>query len=183
MRRMTDVPDGLAAVSAAVDRVAAAEAGRPDARRGVLDRWLGSVLATVLGGLALAALGGIAGVLTLGAGAVLLGLVAGAGAVAGLVRLAARDADRDTVARATQRDARVDLVETVSGVLAHVERLDAERALLHGKVEKLERRLSAKQRKLARLQAFDAERRTLEPPPDQPLDGQLTFDAVAGSSS
>ncbi|MDO8209943.1 hypothetical protein [Conexibacter sp. CPCC 206217] len=58
--------------------------------------------------------------------------------------------------------------------------LDRERARLHNKIEQLERRLAAKDRKLAKLQAFDAERRTLEPaPPEDPLAGQLTFDAVA----
>ncbi len=59
--------------------------------------------------------------------------------------------------------------------------LAAERKRLHGKIDQLERRLAAKERKLARVQAFDAERRTLEPAPteEDQIEGQLTFDAVS----
>jgi len=191
--------DQLRAARAAVERYAAGGDGelpRGDGgslagdeagvARSVSDRWLGSVLATVLGGLALAALGGIAGVLSLGVAAIVLGLLVAGAAVAGLVRLSEREARREASADTSldstskqDQEARAALVAAVDGVLTHVERLDGERAALHEKVERLERRLAAKERKLARVQAFDAERRTLEPAPPEPMAGQLTFDAVA----
>jgi hypothetical protein len=173
--------DDLAAVGAAADRWAQ-EADRP-VRRAAADRWLGGVLATVLGGLALVALGGLTGVVGLSFPAVVVGLLAAGGAVAALARLheyAVRREDAEASARAAaQTAARRELTAALDGAIAHVDRLDAERRLLHGKVARLERRLAAKERKLARVQAFDAERRVLEPPPAGPLDGQLTFDAVA----
>lgn len=174
--------DDLAALGAAADRFAS-ESDRPGPRVSAADRWLGSVLATVLGGLALVALGGLTGVVSLGLSAVVVGVLAAAAAVAGLVRLHDAQTRREALAEAARTDAqttaRRELTAALDGAIAHVDRLDAERELLHGKLERLERRLSAKERKLARVQAFDAERRALEPPPPEPLAGQLTFDAVS----
>ena len=174
--------DDLAAVGAAADRWAEAADRRAEPRRTAAERWLGQVLATVLGGLGLAALGGLTGVLDLSLPAIVVGLAAAGGAIAALTRLhddAARREAAEAAARdAAQTAARRELTAALDGALAHVDRLDAERRLLHGKVARLERRLAAKERKLARVQAFDAERRALEPPPAEPLAGQLTFDAI-----
>jgi predicted lipid-binding transport protein (Tim44 family) len=173
--------DDLAAVGAAADRWAAA--GERPLLRTAADRWLGHVLATLLGGLALAALGGLTGVVELNVPAVVLGLLALGGSLAAMHRLheqAARREAADAAAReAAQTAARRELTAALDGAIAHVDRLDAERRQLNQKVAKLERRLSSRERKLARVQAFDAERRALEPPPPEPLAGQLTFDAVS----
>lgn len=185
MRRMPDAP--LNDLSAAAERFAAVDDDTPASPPSATERALPPVLGTLLGGLLLAALGGLTGVLSLGFAAVVAGLVVGGGAAYGLVQLAEQARRREAAAatarqreRAARRTAGSELVDAIGGALAHVDRLDAERTRLHGKVDKLERQLTAKERKIARLQAFDAERRTLEPAPaDDPMAGQLTFDAVS----
>jgi hypothetical protein len=200
--------DDLTAVRSAAERFATVADEPPAPPRSAAERALPTVLGTILGGLALAALGGLTGVLSLGFAAVIVGAAAAVGAGYALLQLAEREARREAVtvaarraAREAERSARGELVAAVGSALAHVEQLDAERARLltereifsaerrgladernrlHGKVDQLERRLTAKDRKIARLQAFDAERRTLEPAPaEDPMAGQLTFDAVA----
>ncbi|MBB4661576.1 hypothetical protein [Conexibacter arvalis] len=176
-----DHHDDLAALGAAADRWAA-DGERP-AVRAAADRWAGHVLATLLGGLALAALGGLTGVVSLSLPAVVVGLLAAGGAAFALTRLheqaTRREAAEASAREAARTAARRELTAALDGAIAHVDRLDAERRQLNQKVARLERRLAAKERKLARVQAFDAERRVLEPPPPEPMAGQLTFDAVA----
>jgi len=176
----TDHHDDLAAVGAAADRWAA-EGERPAATTAA-DRWAGHALATLLGGLALVALGGLTGVVDLSLPALVLGLLASGGALLGLNRLHEQASRREAAAAAARDAARTaarrELTAALDGAIAHVDRLDAERRQLNAKVARLERRLAAKERKLARVQAFDAERSALEPPPE-PLAGQLTFDAVS----
>jgi uncharacterized protein HemX len=176
-------PTDLTRVRSAARRFAAREAQGSDAGADAIGRAAPVVLGTVLGGLALAALGGLTGAISLGFAPVVVGILVAAGAVAGLVRLGEAEAQREATARRAARDAREEasgeLLAAIEGALAHVERLDAERAGLHRKIDKLERRLAAKDRQLARLQAFDAERRTLGPAPaDRPAEEQLTLEAV-----
>lgn len=210
MRAMPDEHhEELTAVRAAAERFATGADETPEPTgRSAAERALPSVLGTILGGLALAALGGLTGVLSLGFAAVIVGLLAAGGAGFALLQLSERETQREAAANAARRDAqaaelaaRGELAAAVGSAIAHVEQLDTERAQLiaereifsverhglaaertrlHGKIDQLERRLTAKERKLARLQAFDAERRTLEPAPsdDDPMAGQLTFDAV-----
>ncbi|WP_041731066.1 hypothetical protein [Conexibacter woesei] len=182
---MSDAP--LNDLSAAAERFATVDDTAPVSAPSAVERALPPVLGTLLGGLLLAALGGLTGVLSLGFAAVAAGLVVGGGAAYGLIQLAEQARRRESAAAASRQRERAarhaagsELVEAIGGALAHVDRLDAERARLHGKVDRLERQLTAKERKIARLQAFDAERRTLEPAPaDDPMAGQLTFDAVS----
>lgn len=192
--------DDARAVRAAAERLVASHADLPATDRGALERALPSVLGTLAGGAVLALLGGLTGALSLGLPTVIVALLVGGGAGAGLLDLARREVRREAERRAARQaaDARraeagAELLRAVEDALAHVASLDAERARLHDereqlhgerdrlhrKLDRLERSVAAKERKIARLQAFDAQRRTLEPPPPEPMAGQLTFDAVA----
>lgn len=172
-----DETTDLRALRAAAEQFAARRGrdGRPDA----VERALPVVLGTVLGGLALAALGGLTGVVSLNAAAVVLGLAAAAGTAVGLVRLGEQQAQREAAARGQRDAAAEELLAAVDRALTHVERLDRERDRLNRRIARLERRLASKERQLARLQAFDAERRALDPAPaEEPQAQQLTLEAI-----
>jgi hypothetical protein len=174
----------LTPVRAAAERFAARDARARESEPDPLARAAPIVLGTILGGLALAALGGLTGTISLGITAVVVGLVAAGGAIYGLVRLGEAQTRRAAAERGTRDAAAGELLDAVNGALAHVERLDAERARLHRKLDRLERRLASKDRQLARLQAFDAERRALGPAPDdRPQVEQLTLEAVLAAQA
>lgn len=174
----------LTPVRSAAERFAARDARARDAEPDPLTRALPIVLGTILGGLTLAALGGLTGTISLGLTAVVVGIAAACGAVYGLVRLGEAQAQREAAARSTRDAAAGELMDAVGGALAHVERLDAERSMLHRKITRLERRIAGKDRQLARLQAFDAERRALGPAPDErPQAEQLTLEAVLAAQA
>lgn len=169
----------LTPVRSAAERFAARDARGREAAPDPLTRALPIVLGTILGGLALAALGGLTGTVSLGLTAVVVGIVAAGGAVYGLVKLGEAQSQREAAVRGTRDAAAGELMDAVGGALAHLERLDAERSMLHRKITRLERRIAGKDRQLARLQAFDAERRALGPAPDErPQVEQLTLEAV-----